>query len=178
MNKRSKHLRDLIIAAVCLALCMLLPLLTGQIPQIGMALAPMHIPVLLCAFFCGPYYAIIIGAAAPLLRFMIFGMPPIFPMGAAMCVELAVYGLMAGILYMMLPKRKINVFVSLIAAMVCGRVFWGGAMAIFSGAAGNTFTWQMFMAGAFTNAIPGIILHVILIPAIVIVLAPRLHKNK
>ena len=45
-----KFLRSLIYAALCLALCLYLPFLTGQIPQIGKALSPMHIPVLLCGF--------------------------------------------------------------------------------------------------------------------------------
>ncbi|MCL2081259.1 MAG: ECF transporter S component [Oscillospiraceae bacterium] len=177
VNNKRKHLSNLIIAAVCLALAMVLPFLTGQILQIGSALSPMHIPVFLCAFFCGPYYAVIVGAVSPLLRFVLFGMPPIFPIGAAMCFELAVYGLAAGLLYKTLPQKKGFVFASLIAAMLCGRVVWGAAMAVLSGAAGNAFTWRMFLAGAFTNAIPGIILHIILVPAVVIALAPRLHKR-
>ena len=41
----NRTLKKLVFAALCLALCMVLPLLTGQIPQIGKALSPMHIPV-------------------------------------------------------------------------------------------------------------------------------------
>jgi riboflavin transporter FmnP len=154
---------------------MILPLLlTWHIPQLAMALSPMHIPVLLCAFLCGSYYAVAIGAVAPLLRFMLFGLPPIFPMGTAMCFELAIYGLVAGLMYKKLPKKKLFVFVSLITAMLCGRVVWGVAMAVQLGA---RFSWGAFVAGAFTNAIPGILLHIVLIPSIVFVLAPKLHKN-
>ena len=96
-SKQTKPLYSMVLAALFLALAMVLPLLTGQIPQIGQALCPMHIPVLLCGFFCGPWYGLAVGAIAPLLRFLLFGMPPIMPTGVAMCFELAVYGLLAAV---------------------------------------------------------------------------------
>ena len=68
----------MILAAVFLAMALVLPFLTGQIPQIGNALCPMHIPVLLCGFFCGPLYALSVGFISPLLRFFLFGMPAPF----------------------------------------------------------------------------------------------------
>lgn len=157
-------------AAVCLALCMVLPFLTGQIPQIGSALSPMHIPVLLAGFLCGPWWAAAAGAVAPLLRFALFGMPPIFPTGVAMCFELAGYGLVSGLLYRKLPKKPVNVYVSLLAAMLAGRVVWGIVRVLLSGVAGEPFTWAAFMAGAFVNAVPGIIVHIALIPVIVLAL--------
>ncbi|MCI6569417.1 MAG: ECF transporter S component [Dysosmobacter sp.] len=157
-------------AAVCLALCMVLPFLTGQIPQIGSALSPMHIPVLLAGFLCGPWWAAAVGAVAPLLRFALFGMPPIFPTGVAMCFELAGYGLVSGLLYRKLPKKAVNVYVSLLTAMLAGRVIWGIVRVLLSGVAGEPFTWAAFMAGAFVNAVPGIIVHIALIPVIVLAL--------
>ena len=157
-------------AAVCLALCMVLPFLTGQIPQIGSALSPMHIPVLLAGFLCGPWWAAAVGAVAPLLRFALFGMPPIFPTGVAMCFELAAYGLVSGLLYARLPKKTVNIYVSLVAAMLAGRVVWGIVRVALSGVAGQPFTWAAFMAGAFVNAVPGIIVHILLIPVIVMAL--------
>ena len=157
-------------AAVCLALCMVLPFLTGQIPQIGSALSPMHIPVLLAGFLCGPWWAAAVGAVAPLLRFALFGMPPIFPTGVAMCFELAGYGLVSGLLYRKLPKKAVNVYVPLLAAMLEGRVIWGIVRVLLSGVAGEPFTWAAFMAGAFVNAVPGIIVHIALIPVIVLAL--------
>ena len=157
-------------AAACLALCMVLPFLTGQIPQVGSVLCPMHIPVLLAGFLCGPWWALAVGAVAPLLRFALFGMPPLFPTGAAMCFELAAYGLVSGILYRKLPKKALNVYVALIAAMLAGRVIWGIVMVVLMGLNGSAFTWAAFMAGAFVNAVPGIIVHIILIPIIVLAL--------
>lgn len=157
-------------AAVCLTLCMVLPFLTGQIPQVGSALCPMHIPVLLAGFLCGSWWAMAVGAVAPLLRFALFGMPPIFPTGVAMCFELAAYGLVSGLLYSRLPKKAVNIYVSLVAAMLAGRVVWGIVRVALSGVAGAPFTWAAFMAGAFINAVPGIIVHILLIPVIVLAL--------
>lgn len=164
------QIRKLTYAAVCLALCMVLPFLTGQIPQIGSALCPMHIPVLLAGFLCGPWWAMAVGAVAPVLRFALFGMPPLFPTGAAMCFELAAYGLISGLLYARLPKRPRNIYMSLIAAMLIGRIVWGCAMVVLLGTGEAAFTWAAFLTGAFANAVPGIIVHILLIPLIVLAL--------
>ena len=167
---KNLNTKNLVTAAVCLALCMVLPFLTGQIPQIGSALSPMHIPVLLAGFLCGPWWAMAVGAVAPLLRFALFQKPPIFPTGLAMCFELAAYGLVAGLLYRHLPKRPANIYAALIGAMLAGRVVWGVVRVILSGVSGEPFTWTMFMAGAFLRAAPGIIVHIALIPLLVMAL--------
>ena len=174
MNHQSIRIQKLAIAALCLALCMVLPFLTGQIPEIGSMLCPMHIPVLLCGFLCGPAWAVVVGATAPLLRFILFGMPPLFPTGVAMCVELATYGAVSGILYQLLPKKPVNIYVSLIVAMLAGRIVWGIVQVVLMGLQGSSFTWTAFIASAFTQAIPGIILHIVLIPLIVLALQKAL----
>lgn len=166
----SLQIRKLTYAALFLALALVLPFLTGQIPQIGSALSPMHIPVLLCGFLVGWPWGLAVGFIAPLLRSVIFGMPVMVPGAVAMAFELAVYGLVSGILYHLLPKKKWSIYVTLIVAMLAGRVVWGIARLIIAGLSGNSFTWALFLAGAFTNAVPGIILHIILIPVIVMVL--------
>ena len=170
MSSKHKNLRQLILAAMFLTLALALPFLTGQIPQVGSALCPMHIPVLLCGFFCGPWYALAVGLVAPLLRFALFGMPPLMPTGIAMCFELATYGFVSGLLYKLLPGKKVFTYVTLIAAMLAGRIIWGIAMVVISGVTGSAFTWSAFMAGALLNAIPGIILHIVLIPILVMAL--------
>ncbi len=169
-SNRSSSIRNLACAAACLALCMVLPFLIGQIPEIGRALSPMHIPVLLGGFLCGPGWAMVVGAVAPLLRSLLFGMPTLFPNGIAMCFELATYGLVSGILYRRLPKKTSSVYIALIAAMLAGRVVWGVVRVLLSGVSEASFTWAAFLAGAFTNAIPGIVLHIVLIPVIVLAL--------
>ncbi len=170
LSLTSLQIRKLTYAALFLALALVLPFLTGQIPQIGSALSPMHIPVLLCGFLVGWPWGLAVGYIAPLLRSVIFGMPVMVPGAVAMAFELAVYGLVSGILYRLLPKKKWSIYVTLIVAMLAGRVVWGIARLIIAGLSGNSFTWALFLAGAFTNAIPGIILHIVLIPVIVMVL--------
>lgn len=166
----------MILAAMFLAMALVLPFLTGQIQQIGNALCPMHIPVLLCGFFCGPWYALAVGFAAPLLRFALFGMPPIMPIGAAMAFELAAYGCIAGLLYRLLPKTKINIYASLIAAMIAGRVIWGIIRVVLLGLFKAEFGWAAFISGAFLSAIPGIILQIVLIPILVMALEKYTDK--
>ena len=166
----SLQIRKLTYAALFLALALVLPFLTGQIPQIGSALSPMHFPVLLCGFLVGWPWGLAVGFIAPLLRSVIFGMPVMVPGAVTMAFELAVYGLVSGLLYRLLPKKKWSIYVTLIVAMLAGRVVWGIARLIIAGLSGNSFTWALFLAGAFTNAIPGIILHIVLIPVIVMVL--------
>ena len=170
MTNTRNTTRDLILAALCLALAMLLPFLTGQIQTLGNMLCPMHIPVLLCAYICGYRWAAAVGFISPLLRYAIFGMPPIMPAGVSMAFELLTYGLVAGLLYEKLKKNTLNIYVSLIISMISGRVVWGIARLIISGVTGTEFTWQLFIGGAVLQAVPGIILHILLIPIIVMAL--------
>ena len=170
MKTKNNRVLNLALSALCLALCMILPFLTGQIKQIGNMLCPMHIPVLLCGFLCGPLYAAAVGAVAPLLRFALFGMPQLYPTAVAMCFELAAYGLIAGICCRALPRRKSSIYAALIAAMVGGRIIWGIVQAILLGIGGGAFTWSAFIAAAFFNAVPGIILQLVLIPVLVMAL--------
>lgn len=166
---KNPNTKNLVTAAVCLALCLALPFLTGQIPQIGSALSPMHIPVLLGGFLCGPWWAMAVGLTAPLLRHVLFHMPPLIT-AVAMCFELGAYGLVSGLLYRRLPRRNSSIYISLVAAMLAGRAVWGVVRALLSGASGQPFTWTMFMAGAFFDAIPGIVVHIALIPLLVMAL--------
>ncbi len=169
-SKTKPQIRSLVIAGLCLALCLLLPFLTGQIPQIGSMLSPMHIPVLLCGFLCGWQYGLAVGFTAPLLRFLLFGMPPIMPVGFAMAFELAAYGLAVALLCRALPKKLGTVYLALIGAMLVGRAVWGLASLVIFTLLGNPFTWEIFLAGAFVNALPGIVLHIALIPPVVLAL--------
>jgi len=170
LTEKSLRTRRLIASAICLALALVLPFLTGQIQQIGNMLCPMHIPVLLCGLICGWPWGVAVGFIAPLLRFVLFGMPPIYPIGLAMAFELATYGFSAGLSYKILPKKAVYVYAALLCGMIDGRIVWGITRYIMAGLDGGTFPFSAFLAGAVTNAIPGIILHIVLIPPIVLAL--------
>ena len=168
--KTKKLVLNISLSGMFMALAYVMPFLTGQIPEIGKLLCPMHIPVLLCGFVCGAPYGLMVGAITPLLRSLTLGVPHLFPNATAMAFELAVYGLMAGLLYKILPKKTINIYVSLIGAMVVGRIVWGLVMFCILGFDISKFGLVSFWAGAVANAIPGIIVQIILIPIIVMLL--------
>lgn len=166
-----KSIRTLVLAAFMLALCLILPFFTGQIPQIGSMLLPMHLPVLLCGLLCGWQYGAAVGFVAPLLRYVLFGMPPIYPVGIAMAFELATYGLVIGLLYSRSRWQCVfALYRSLLIAMVVGRIVWGVAEVVLLGLDGQAFTWELFLSGALLTAIPGIILQLVFIPALMIAL--------
>ncbi len=168
--KRNKYIQNLTLSAMFLAVGLVLPFLTGQIKQIGNMLLPMHIPVLLCGLICGWQYGGIVGLILPLLRNVLFGMPPM-PNAVSMAFELAAYGFVIGFLYNTSRWKCIfSLYRSMLISMVAGRVVWGVVQAVILGIGGTGFTFKMFMAGAFLNAIPGIILQLILIPAIMVAL--------
>ena len=176
MNDR---IRKLTFSALYLALALVLPFITGQIPEIGAMLSPMHIPVLLCGFVCGWQWGLAVGLIAPMLRSVLFGMPTMYPTAIAMTFELAVYGAVSGILYKLLPRKTWSIYVSLILAMIAGRIVWGAARFVLAGLSHSEFPMSAFLAGAVLNAIPGIILHIVLIPILVMVLEKaKLTANK
>lgn len=168
--KSKSHVKNLVLSALFLALCLVLPFLTGQIPEVGGMLCPMHIPVLLCGFFCHWPWALMVGLVAPVLRSVLFGMPPMFPVAVCMSFELATYGVVSGLLSRALPRKKWSVYVALLGAMVAGRLVWGAARFLCAGLDPSAFGFAAFFAGAVTTAIPGIIVQILLIPVLVLAL--------
>ncbi len=151
-----------------LAIGQILPFVTGQIPEIGKMLCPMHLPVLLCGFICGPRYAAIVGFICPLLRSVLFNMPIMYPSAIGMAFELMTYGLISGLLSEKWGNRSYrDIYAALIIAMIAGRVIWGIAQIVLLGIKGNAFTMSAFLSGTILNAVPGIILQLILIPLLV-----------
>ena len=162
-----KNTRKLVLSAMMLSLALVLPFFTGQIPEIGNMLLPMHLPVLLAGFVVGGPSAMMVGAVAPVLRSIIWGMPPMFPKAVGMAFELATYGLVSGLVYAKSKKDTKSIFISLVIAMLAGRVVWGVVTWFLFGMTGKSFTAAIFIAEAFVNAIPGIILQLILVPLLV-----------
>lgn len=162
-------IRTLVISAMLLAVALLLPFLTGQIPEIGSMLSPMHLPVLLCGFLCGPIWGLAVGAVAAPLRYLLFGMPQM-PMCLFMAAEMAVYGLLAGLLYSIFPKKIPYLYISLILSMIGGRLVYGAVQWVVIGSGGGTYTLNMFLASTMIGSWPGILLQIVLIPVIMIAL--------
>ena len=175
---KNKRVKNLVLAAMFLSIGLILPFFTGQIKEIGNMLLPMHLPVMLCGLICGWKYGGIVGLVLPLLRSVLFGMPPIYPNAAAMAFELCAYGLLIGIFYRLFRKKNIlAIYGSLIPAMLGGRLIWGLAQTVFLGISGKEFTLASFWAGGFANALPGILLQLILIPGLMVLINGQTEKK-
>lgn len=171
-RRTNTALARLLYSAMFLALGLLLPFLTAQIPEFGSSLCPMHIPVILCGFICGPTWGMVVGAATPLLRSVVFGLPVLMPQAVAMAFELAAYAFIAGLLYKKMQKNIFFYYVTLITSMVCGRLAWGAVMfvLIFAGMANGEIGFSLIWSHTVLQSIPGIVLQLIAIPLIVNVL--------
>ena len=153
-----------------IALGIVLPFVTMNIPEIGNMLLPMHIPVLLSGFILGPVYGMVVGFVTPLLRSVMFSAPIFYPKAIVMSFELLTYGLISGVFYHIIFNRRsklINIYISLILAMVFGRVTYGVVQSIIGLVEMNKFTFKVFIVEAVINAIPGIIIQLIIIPIII-----------
>ena len=151
-TKNSSPARNVVLAALFLALAFVLPMVTGHLPQVGNMLCPMHFPILLCGFVLGGPWGLAVGFAAPLLRSVLFGMPPMFPIAISMAFELAAYGTVSGWLY-----RRVK----------AGRLVWGAVRFVLAGLSGSSFPFSAFLSGALFTAVPGIIAQLVLIPLII-----------
>ena len=158
MRKTNK----LTVMSMLLAIGLVLPFITGQIPAIGVMLSPMHFPVIIGGFILGPGYGAILGAVTPLLRNVLFGIPKI-PNAFFMAFELMTYGFVAGYLYRLIKNHStLSIYFCLLVSMVSGRIVWGIVEMIIV----SNFSWTMFISGALINAVPGIVMQLKLIPLI------------
>lgn len=155
--------------ALCVALGVVLPVTLHAIPNAGSILLPMHIPVLLCGLVCGPVYGLACGILAPLLSSLITSMPPMAMLPSMIC-ELAVYGLVAGILIRVIKTRYniANLYLSLLGAMLIGRVIYGALNSLIFRA--GEYSLQLWLTGAFVTALPGIAIQLVLLPVLVLAL--------
>lgn len=165
-----KDVRRLVIAAMLLALGMVLPFLTGQIPAIGQMISPLHIPAFICGLTCGWQWGLVLGVVLPFLRSIVFGMPPLVAVAIPMAFELAVYGAVCGLLYPLFvkqTKRLPAMLAALVIAMIAGRLVGGAAKAVVMGITGAGYTFAAFVAGYFTSTLVGAAIHLVLVPAVV-----------
>ncbi len=165
----SNRTRSITYTALCIAIGVVLPQAFHTVQNAGSIFLPMHIPVLISGFVVGPAYGLACGIITPLLSHLIFGMPPASSLPGMIC-ELAVYGLVSSLLWRNLKIKNdtAKIYTTLIGAMICGRITYGILNALIFKAGEYTFaTW---IAAAFTTALPGIIIQLILIPIVVLAL--------
>ena len=117
----------------------------------------------------GPW-GLAVGFIAPLVRSVLFGMPPMFPIAIAMAFELAAYGLVSGVLWRKVKHTVPMMYASLVTAMVAGRLVWGAVRFVLAGLTGSSFPFSAFLSGALLTAVPGIMAQLVLIPLILVAL--------
>lgn len=157
----------IVLSSIFLTLAIVLPFITVNNPSLGNMFCLMHFPILLCGFFCGWKYGLLIGVVAPLLRSFIVGMPPMFPTAICMSAELGVYGLLTGILYLVFPKKKRYLYLNLLISIISGKLIWGIMMFSLLSFDISKFGVTAFFMQGIVNAIPGLILQFALIPVLV-----------
>lgn len=167
--------KKIIYCAVFIAFGIIVPQIFHFIggPMLGSIFLPMHLPVIASGMLCGPMVGVITGLISPLLSTAITGMPPV-PRVWFMVIELGVYGWVAGMLYF---KFKKNIYVSLLAAMISGRVVYGLFLTLVIPLFGITLPGSFGVMAAMAKGLPGIILQIIVLPGIVIVLERNIFKN-
>ena len=162
-------------AAMFVALGLVLPFFTGQLPQLGSVLLPMHLPVLLCGFVCGWRYGLGVGLGLPLLRSLLLGSPLLVPIALAMSLELGAYGFLGGFLFDRARWHCLRmVYKCMLVALLGGRFLWGISMAMLLGLSGQSFTWKLFVMGAFVESLPGVILQLIIVPLVLV----AMHRTR
>lgn len=169
MNTLSS-VKKICITAVCIALCCVLPMAFHSV-GLGSTFSPMHIPVLLCGLVCGGTYGMLCGCIGPILSSVLTSMPGP-TMLVSMVPELMAYGLVSGLLmrYVRTGKALADLYISLSATMIAGRIVGGIAKALFYMGTGEAFTLAAWATGYFATSLPGIICHLVVIPVLVLML--------
>ena len=168
MQKMS-NVKKSIITAVCIALCYVIPLMFHGIQNAGSIFCPMHIPVFICGLICGWQYGLLCGIAGPALSSALSGMPPVAIL-PSMMVELAAYGTAAGLMMKLVRTKSTyaELYISLIVAIVCGRVLAGLAKALIF--ARGSYSMSAWIAGSVVTSWPGTVIQLVFIPTIVFAL--------
>lgn len=168
MQKMSS-VKKSIITAVCIALCYVIPLMFHGIQNAGSIFCPMHIPVFICGLICGWQYGLLCGIAGPALSSALSGMPPVAIL-PSMMVELAAYGTAAGLMMKLVRTKSTyaDLYISLIVAIVCGRVLAGLAKALIF--ARGSYSMSAWIAGSVVTSWPGTVIQLVFIPTIVFAL--------
>ena len=159
-------IKNLILTAMFIALGLVLPIAFHAIPNGGTLFSPMHIPVLICGLVVGPVEGLICGILTPILSSVMTGMPPA-PILPGMTLELAVYGLVGGLMMRFMKDNKSfgKIYIALIVAMLCGRIAAGLLNALVLNV--GSYSLPVWVTAYFVRGLPGIITHLILVPLVV-----------
>lgn len=165
---RMSYVKKLVFTAVCAALCVVLPMAFHTVQNAGQIFLPMHIPVLLCGLMCGWPFGLVCGLLGPALSSLLTSMPPI-AMLPSMLLECAAYGCVTGLMMRFVRTKHptADLYISMITAMVAGRVLAGLAKSLIFSPGTAPFAW---VTTSLVTGIPGILIQLALIPLVVFAL--------
>lgn len=166
--------KELVLSGLLLASGIIIPMVFHVFGMTGPIALPMHIPVLIGGFLLPPQLALALGIITPITSGLLTGMPVMFPMGIIMAFELGTYGLTAS-----LARQKFNlpIIPSLIISMIAGRIAAGLTVAGLVELFGVKMNPVMFVKGAVVTGLPGIIIQLLFIPALIYAIRGYVKSN-
>ena len=161
-------IKRMTMTALCIALCVVVPMAFHVIPNAGSVMLPMHLPVLLCGLVCGWQYGLLCGILGPMVSSVLTGMPPaaVLP---GMMVECGMYGCVGGLMMERIRTGSLyaDLYISLPVAMLMGRVISGIVKALILTPGLSITAWA---TASFVTALPGISIQLILLPTLIVAL--------
>ncbi len=169
----TSNIRRIIYDGVLIAVGIVFALLVHEIGglKLGQILLPMHYSVILAGLLLGPWDGFAVGILTPLLSGVLVGMPPLMPpIAIFMAFEMATYGIIVGYL----NKRKVNIYINLIIAMLAGRIIYSLSYYIIGYMVGIHLRPLLAIAISFLSGIIGVILQLVIIPLLYYTIKSRI----
>jgi hypothetical protein len=173
--------RELSLGGLFIALGIILPMAFHAIGggKIGSVFLPMYLPVLACAMLVSPPIAAAVALLTPTLSSALTGMPPILPYLPVMAAELVVMATLASLLH---RRLKLHALPTVVLALLSGRVVLGLMAAVLVAALPAGMQQSLpdvmhqpvaWVIAATATALPGLILQIIAVPAVVAIVEKR-----
>lgn len=156
--------KEMIYSSILIAIGIVLPMIFHALGGAGKVFLPMHLSVIIAGYLLSPAFAILVGILTPIFSSLLTGMPVIYPILPIMVLELLTY---SGIISLILRRKKKSVFITLILAMVSGRLMAGFMVYLLTITMGLKISPMMYLKGAIVTGLPGILIQLILIPSII-----------
>jgi hypothetical protein len=161
--------KKIVLSSIFIAFGIVLPMIFHTVNLAGSIFLPMHTPVLVAGYLLGPGCGALVGVITPIISGLMTGMPPLVPVMPIMAFELCAYGFLTGFIF----SKTQKVYISLIGAMIGGRLFAVVGAFFVSLTIAPQVSPLVYVFGNLTTAIPGMLIQIIFIP----ILVKYLNKN-
>lgn len=164
LSLRTKTLATLVAVASAVALPQVFHqagLFLGLGAAVGQTFLPMHLSVILVGLVAGPAVGLVSGALAPLASFALSGMPVVTTL-PFMVVELAAYGLVAGLV----RSVRMPAVLRVLAAQVGGRVVLTVATLLAASLLSSPASAAAIWTTTLVAGLPGVVIQLALLPVL------------